>query len=197
MRFWLFLHPLGFVYFSFILWHTLPLLYISPLCCHYLRLSRGFFCLMFITISFFFSILRFSFTAVALSGRFRFSLRDRFFSPSFYLPNYVFTSGSPCVAFALVVPTCGFHLRVIFLPSWSTPASVLDPIFDSRLVRLCFIVHLCPIIAIGYAFFFPLFLPSLPFFRSFRLLLRQFSVYPSSVLPDCVSLHTALLFFSP
>ena len=109
----------------------------------------------------------------------------------------IFPSGSPCVAFAVVLPSCGFHLRVIFLPTWSTPTSVPDHIFDSRwsvFASSSFVV--LSLLLVTPFFFSFLFHPSLPFFRVFHFLSQQFSVYPSSVLPNCMSLHMALLFSS-
>ena len=67
----LFLHPLGLVSLSFIHCPTLPLLCVSPLCCHYLRLSRGF--LSFLLFHVCCGLLRFSlystsFSFAAVSG---------------------------------------------------------------------------------------------------------------------------------
>ena len=211
---WLFLHPLGFVYFSFLLRHILPLLCVSPLCCHYLRLSRGFFCLMFIPISFFslflfrflsflysysdfflLSILHFSFFRCGCSLR-AFPLpfeRSIYLSFLLFAELSIFTNGSPRVAFALVLPSCGFCLRVIFLSAWCTPTSVPDPVFASWLVRLCFVIRRCTIIAIGFAFFFPLCFSLLSLSSGVSASVHDIFCLSIVCLPDCVSLHTALL----
>ena len=133
----LFLHPLSLVSFSFIHWPTLPLICASPLSCHYLRISRGFFsivsCLLwscvFLYTPFPFLSLRLLSPAAVPSFRFPFLVficlllvRQRLFSllSSFCLSvllfagYFVIPSGSPGVGFALVIPSCAFRLRVLF-----------------------------------------------------------------------------------
>ena len=94
----------------FLICYTLPLLCITPLCCPFIRLSPGFFSLLFILFSFLFSPLL-SFAAVTLSRRFRF--RSSVHIPSFFLLAVLsfFSGGSPYVAFALFLPSLGLCLR--------------------------------------------------------------------------------------
>ena len=197
MRSWLFLHPLGFVYFSFLLWHILPLLCVS-LCCHYLRLSRGFFCLMFILISFFSLFSTFlSFAAVALSGHFCFRSRDQYLSLSFYLPNSLsFWRLSVLLSlwfYLLVVfasMSSSFFLLGLLRLAFQTPYSLLGwSVFASSSAVVLSLL-------LGSPFSFLCVSPFSAFLREFSLPFATSSVYPSFVLPACVSLHTALLFLS-
>ena len=150
-------------------------------------------------LSFLFSLfsVSLSFSAVALSGSFRFRSRDQFISFLLFAELSIFTSGSPCVASALVLPSCGFCLRVIFLRTWSTPSSVPAPVFASRLVRLCFVVRCCTIVAIRYAFFFSFFgvSPFSAFLREFPRPFATSSVYPLFVC-QTVCRYIRLLFAS-
>ena len=119
--------PFGFRSLSFLLWYTLPLPCVSPLCCPYIRLYPGFFYLLFILISFF-SIFSdsLSFTAVALSGRFRFRSSDHIFSPSFFLLYYLYF----LPAFPVLLSPC-FSLLLVF-------ASGSSSFFLLGLLRLAF-----------------------------------------------------------
>ena len=105
------------VFIHFFLWYTLSLLCVSPFCCPFIRLSPGFFYLLFLLVSLLYSMLLF-FAAVALSlgvsASVRvatFSLFFFFFSFFFFWPFSLFSDGFPYVAFALFLPSLGLCLR--------------------------------------------------------------------------------------
>ena len=108
-----------------------------------------------------------------------------------------FSNGSPCVAFALFLPSLGLRFRVFFfLPSWSTPTSVLEPVFAFRLVRLYFIVRRCAIIAVEFTFSFLLCVSLLSFSSGFSTSLCNVFCLSVICVPGCVLFPTALFVFS-
>ena len=107
----------------------------------------------------------------------------------------VITSSSPGVGFALVLPSCAFHLsvlsfspvRLLRLEFWTPYSLVGCSDFSSMSVGLL------PWI-LGSPFSF-IVLPCAPFFSSFRFCSPVFFLsFLRFFLPDCVSLHAALLF---